>query len=275
MPKSEMEELTLQEVAAELDVHYMTAYRYVRLGMLPAFQRGRSWVVRRDDLDAFRVEGSEGTRASGRGSADWRERLLSRMLAVDDTGAWAVVEAALASGMAPREVYTDMLTPAMNEIGARWANGDIDIHTEHAASQIASRIVARLGPRMVTRGVRRGTIVLGSTATELHVLPLSMAADLFRAARFHVVDLGVNLPPASFARAVAEADDVIAAAIGITSPGQERALMETIAAIRETADVPIIVGGAGVRGLDPAALGADAVAETADEAIAALEARRG
>ena len=48
--------LNLNEVAEKLDVHYMTAYRYVRLGMLPATQQGRSWVVRSDDLDSFMGE---------------------------------------------------------------------------------------------------------------------------------------------------------------------------------------------------------------------------
>ena len=54
-PPSPGHELTLQEAADELGVHYMTAYRYVRLGMLEATKRGRSWVVHREDLEAFRT----------------------------------------------------------------------------------------------------------------------------------------------------------------------------------------------------------------------------
>jgi len=51
--------LSLNEVAEKLGVHYMTAYRYVRLGILPATQQGRSWVVRSDDLDAFTADDGE------------------------------------------------------------------------------------------------------------------------------------------------------------------------------------------------------------------------
>ena len=198
-------ELTLQEVADELGVHYMTAYRYVRLGMLDATKRGRSWVVERQDLDAFRSGPSPDASADG---AAWDDRLFKRMLAADDAGAWKVVEAALASGMAPTDVYLDVITPALREVGERWADGSIDIASEHAASQIVRRVVARLAPRMTTRGLRRGTIVIGSTATEMHDLPISIVADLFRSRHFDVIDLGGNLPPASFASAVESADDV-------------------------------------------------------------------
>ena len=48
------EERTLQEVADELGVHYMTTYRYVRLGMLPAYKSGSTWRVKASDIAAFR-----------------------------------------------------------------------------------------------------------------------------------------------------------------------------------------------------------------------------
>ena len=39
--------LTLQEAADELGVHYMTAYRYVRLGVMEASKSGGVWQVQR------------------------------------------------------------------------------------------------------------------------------------------------------------------------------------------------------------------------------------
>ena len=39
--------LTLHEAAEELGVHYMSAYRYVRLGLLDAAKRGGVWKVER------------------------------------------------------------------------------------------------------------------------------------------------------------------------------------------------------------------------------------
>jgi excisionase family DNA binding protein len=259
--------MTLQEVADDLGVHYMTAYRYVRLGMLPATRRGRTWVVEPDDLEAFRNP----VREQERGSVRWDERLLNRMLAADDAGAWRVVEAALASGSSVQDVYTHMVVPALRSVGDGWVAGDVDVATEHAATQIAGRIVARLSPRMVHRGVKRGTIVVGSTATEMHNLPISIMADLLRDQNFDVIDLGGNLPPTDFASAVASADGIVAAAIGVTARGQEDEIARTVAAIRESSDVPILIGGSGVTKEAARSLGADAVATTGEEAIAAID----
>ena len=262
--------LSLNEAAEKLGVHYMTAYRYVRLGMLPATQEGRSWKVRSDDLDAFMADDGEHQPAK-RGQANWTERLYNRMLAGDEAGAWGVVEAAMASGMTGPTVYRDVLVPALKEIGDNWEAGRIDVADEHTASRIADRVISRLGPKVQPRGVRRGTIVLGSTQTELHGLPLSIAADLFRAARFTVIDLGANLPPASFAKAVRDADNVVAIAVGITMLDQEAAIAETVAALRTVSDAPVIVGGGGSSAEIAKRVGADAHAPTAEDAIAEFE----
>lgn len=269
MDIAEPDELTLHEVAEILDVHYMTAYRYVRLGVLPARREGRSWRIRQADLDDHMTK--DGPRTQ-RGEADWADRFFNRVLAADEAGAWGVLEAALSSGMTILEAYPTLLSPTMRRMGELWADGEIDIATEHAASEVASRIVARLGPRLARRGVRRGTVVLGSTASELHSLPLAMATDLFRASQFEAVDLGAYLPPDSFASFVAETDDLVAVGIGVTTPGQEDALGETLAAIRDVTDVPIVIGGGGVDEAVALDLGADGWAQTGEEAVELVEA---
>jgi len=262
------EELSLHEVAEILDVHYMTAYRYIRLGILPARREGRSWRIHRDDLDVYMTKGEPRTQ---RGEADWADRFFNRVLAADEAGAWGVVEAALSSGMSVPDAYPTLLSPTMRRIGDLWSSGEIDVATEHAASEVAARIVARLGPRLARRGVRRGTVVLGSTATELHSLPLSMATDLFRAAQFDAIDLGAYLPSDSFAAFVAETDDVVAVGIGVTTPGQEDELSETLRAIRDVTEVPIVIGGGGVDEAAALELGADGWAQTGEEAVALVE----
>ena len=268
MEATEADELSLHEVAEILDVHYMTAYRYIRLGILPARREGRSWRIRRTDLDEYMTRDEPRTQ---RGEADWGDRFFNRVLAADEAGAWGVVEAALSSGMSVSEAYPTLLSPTMLRIGELWAAGDLDSATEHAASEVVARIVARLGPRLARRGVRRGTVVLGSTATELHSLPLAMATDLFRAAQFDAVDLGAYLPPDSFAAFVAETDDLVAVGVGVTTPGQEDALSETLAAIRDVTEVPIVIGGGGVDEAAALELGADGWAQTGEAAVALVE----
>ena len=56
--------LGLQDGAERLGVHYMTAYRYVRLGLLPAEKIGGTWTVTEGDLVAFRAGESAGALAA-------------------------------------------------------------------------------------------------------------------------------------------------------------------------------------------------------------------
>ena len=44
------EVLTVREIAAYLRVSRVTIWRWCHQGLIPAFQVGRSWRVRRDDL---------------------------------------------------------------------------------------------------------------------------------------------------------------------------------------------------------------------------------
>jgi len=60
----------LKEVARELDVHYMTAYRYVRQGRLDATWVDNGWQVHRDAIEAFRSTGDAASETSN-GPVDW------------------------------------------------------------------------------------------------------------------------------------------------------------------------------------------------------------
>ena len=43
--------LTISQVAAYLQLSEMTTYKLVQEGKIPAFKIGRSWRVKKDDLD--------------------------------------------------------------------------------------------------------------------------------------------------------------------------------------------------------------------------------
>ena len=79
-------DLTLEAAAARLGVHYMTAYRYVRLGQLQAVKVGGTWRVRKSDVDAFRgaPRSGGGTDVARRGRprfADYRASLQTCLVA--------------------------------------------------------------------------------------------------------------------------------------------------------------------------------------------------
>jgi len=268
-------DLTLQDAADALGVHYMTVYRYVRLGVLPASRAGRSWVVRREDLERYAAERQRGEEAGpgGRRNVDWAGRLQGRLLAGDRLGAKNVVDAALAAGADPDDVCLDVVAPALRGIGDCWADGRCDVAHEHRASVIAGQVLALLESRFSRRGVRRGVVVLGCAPGERHALPARLVAGVVRRSGWEVEDLGADVPASSFALAAAEASRLAAVAISSTTPGNEAAVAEAVAAVRDRVSVPVLVGGGAVP--DEAAarsLGGDGWAADARSAVAVLEA---
>jgi excisionase family DNA binding protein len=239
--------ITLQEAAERLGVHYMTAYRYVRTGRLPASRRGVQWLVNPADLDRLAAEGAGGHRRRGTFWTEAPRTLAARLVAGDEAGSWAVLESSLASGAEPDRVMLDLLGPAMVEIGDGWEVGTLGVADEHRATAVAQRLIGRLGPRFARRGRKRGTIIVGAPAGEEHALPSAILSDLLRGARFEVHDLGADTPAESFAAAARQTDRLLAVMVGVTAPGNDRATRETLRVLRAAGvTATLIAGGAAV-----------------------------
>lgn len=249
--------ITLHEAAERLGVHYMTAYRYVRTGRLPAHRRGVQWLVDPADLERLATNGAHRPRGGARRASPGL--LARRLLAGDEAGSWALLESTLASGAEPDGVVIDLLGAALADIGDGWAAGTLDVADEHRATVIAQRLIGRLGPRFAHRGRKRGTIVMGAPAGEEHALPSAILSDVLRGARFEVHDLGADTPPGAFAIAAERTDRLTGVMIGVTTPGNDGAVRDALTALR-TAGVtaPLVVGGAAIESAAHAArLGAD------------------
>ena len=257
-PTAADESLNLKQVASQLGVHYMTAYRYVRQGRLTAWRDGTNWRIEPAALAEF-VASSQAPGETGE-AVDWPTRTADALLAHDETAAWSLIERALAAGHDPAYCFIDMIGAALAEIDRRSAGGEFGASTWPAVTVVAERLVARLGARFRRPGRRRGAVVIGGPTGEHHQIPISILADLVRLEGFDVIELGVDTSPAAFADAASRAERLHAVAIGVTTIQQLDATRQAIAAVRVVAPtVPIIIGGQGVRNPDLASvLDADA-----------------
>lgn len=260
MISSETPTFTLHEAADTLGVHYMTVYRYVRLGVIAATKVGGSWRIEHADLIRFREGDPPPETLEGGGSAPWSQRLESRMVAGDVNGAWSVVEAALASGHSPSEIYVDLLAPALHSIGERWHRGDLAVEDEHLGTAVAHRLVGRLGPRFNRRGRDRGSVIVAMPPGERHGLGLAMLADVLRGSGYAVLDLGPDTPVASLVRACERSEGLLAVCLSAVMDDGFAGLSEMAAAVRESCgkEIVVLMGGAAVTSAEQAAgLGAD------------------
>lgn len=262
---NDSELIGLRAAAEQLGVHYMTAYRYVRLGTLPARKVGGAWQVRLDDLRAVASREAAPPGPGGIRWAPYRMQLRDRLIAGDEPGAWSIVERALVSGASARDVHLELVVPVLHDIGEAWANGTIGIAEEHRASNVASRLIGRLGPSFARRGRKRATVVIGAAAGDHHSIPLAILGDIILGEGLAVIDLGANTPPESFVETIRLHDDTIAVAISVGSD-------ETLDAARHTADllhervpdVHVFIGGPAITNEhDARNLGADEYGATA------------
>lgn len=254
------ESISLTEAAEELGVHYMTVYRHVRTGRLPATRLPGGWSVTRRDLDAYRDQ--DNVLPVTQRQRHVEERLLDG----DDAGVWTLVESALASSMPPRAVIRDLLMPSMHSIGRRWQVGELSILQEHQATSAVTVVLARLGPHVARTEANHGAVVVGTPAGDTHALAASMLADLLRTYGFRVVELGASTPPESFAEQV-QSSDPTAVLVSVSQAHEDLAdtLTATVNAIRQVnPHTYIAIGGPAVSTLANADLGVDAIHNDVD-----------
>ena len=280
--------MTLQEVAEILDVHYMTVYRYVREGMLPAVRVDRGWQVDKAVLKEFQLakkssgKGESKARHGGRDSADWVDRIVGRLIDGDEVGSANILNSALRSGHDLQFIYVDILIPALVIIGDQWESGKIDIYVEHRSSEIVFRLIVQLSLKFKRRGLDRGTVVVGAPKGELHSLTIAMITHLLRYEGWNVSNLGADLPADEFGKAVKNLQNVVGVCVVATMSSSLFEAAKSISAVRKVSksngdksDKPTVkcfVGGSAIRSDDHAQeLGADKWVKGPRELIVALD----
>jgi methanogenic corrinoid protein MtbC1 len=143
-------------------------------------------------------------------------------------------------------VWLDRLVaPFLQELGERWARGEIGVRHEHFASErLRDQLTARWRP--LSDAATGAVVVLATPPGEHHVLGLHMAAEALALNNLRLVFLGADAPIAEIARAAAqhEAEAVVLSAAQGTDP---TALAESLNELRATLPkgVRLVAGGRG------------------------------
>lgn len=278
-------EMTLEQAAEQLGVHYMSAYRYVRTGRLPARQVGGRWAVDAKDLDQFRTKKSRPKEpAPSPGSQDQPPKqpprkaptaLADRLEQGDEGGAWQILEEYAVATKKPGARWVTFLADAMTEIGDRWESGKTSIGEEHQASVVAMRLIGRLSAQGRRRGRRKGTVILGAAPGDRHGLPTAMASEVLRSNGFKVIDLGADVPADQMWRTAIDTDRLLAVGYCATNELDEPStleLRESIAQVTDRVGCPVFIGGAAITDAShSASLGAQLWTSSVEELLEAVE----
>jgi len=178
----------------------------------------------------------------GRPTAELREGYLAALLAGDSIRARHLVDRAVDSGVAIPAVYLDVLQPALEEVGERWAAGEVSVAYEHQATAITQGILGSLGPRMRVAPTSGRLAVLACTPGELHAIGIQMLGDFLEAAGWEVILLGASVPAGALAGLVEdESPDVVC--LSTASPTLLPGARDAIVALRALDDPPFVACG--------------------------------
>ena len=250
---------SLSDAAALAGLHYMTLYRQVRSGALPATVVGGAYRIEGRDLEAWRAaRGRRGGGARPGRRRDWRAqaaRLAAALGAGDAEAAWLVAGRLVEGGADAVEVLERVLTPALVAIGEGWERGELSVADEHRATRIASELLGRLGPRLRRPGRRRGTAVTAAVCGNRHGFAASLVAAALRADAWLVHDLGADVPHGDLAALVArERADLVC--LSFARREDLDAGFDAVAALRAAAPAArLLVGGRGCDARGARALG--------------------
>lgn len=197
----------------------------------------------------------------------------------DDKAVTQNVAAALEAGIDPATILDSAMMAAMTEVGRQFEEGEAFVPEMMIAAMAMKAGLAVLKPHLQPGSMTRsGTVVIGTVKGDLHDIGKNLVAMMLEGAGFQVIDLGVDVKPEAFVKAVEEhrPDLVGMSALLTTTMAAMAVSIKALAAAGLRDRVKIMIGGAAVSDLFATQIGADGYAPDAGKAVAlALALRAG
>ena len=177
------------------------------------------------------------------------------------------VRDALEAGIPPRTIILDGMTRGMDVVGQKYTDSEYFLPELVMAGETMSEGVAELKPFLAGDTQSSGTVVMGTVKGDIHDVGKNIVSNLFTAAGFCVIDLGVDVSEDAFVKCVRESKAHVLGMSALLSSSLHE-MENVIHRMRlEGIKVKIIVGGASVSESSAHDMGADAYGRDAFVAI--------
>ena len=180
-----------------------------------------------------------------------------------------LIKEALEAGTSASTILNDGLITGMDIVGEKMETGDMFIPEVLMAAQAMSESVIILKPLLAEgQASTAGKVIIGTVKGDLHDIGKNLVKMMLESAGFEAIDLGVDISPEDFVKAVIQYQpDIVglSALLTTTMPMMKR----SIQAIEENGlrkNLKIIAGGAPVSQAFANEIGADGYAADAGAA---------
>jgi 5-methyltetrahydrofolate--homocysteine methyltransferase len=180
------------------------------------------------------------------------------------------INAALEAGVPVNEIINDAMIAAMSEVGRRFESGDFYIPEMLVAARAMQAGMNEIKPYLTEADIETsGKVVIGTVNGDLHDIGKNLVSVMLEGAGFEIIDLGLDVSPDEFVKAVdAHHPDILAMSALLTTTMSN--LKVVIDALKEAGmrdQVKVLVGGAPITASYAEQVGADAFAPDASRAV--------
>ncbi len=180
-----------------------------------------------------------------------------------------MTDSVLGSGVEPMVLMNEVLIPAMQVVGEKFEKQEYFVPEVLVAARAMQGSLAILRPLLAASGASSaGHVTMGTVKGDIHEIGKNIVCMVLEGAGFEVNDLGVDVAVGDFVRAAEDGTDIIGMSSLLTT--SRNFMRDTIEALQEAGlreRVKVIVGGAAVTPEFANAIGADAFARDANEAV--------
>jgi corrinoid protein of di/trimethylamine methyltransferase len=205
------------------------------------------------------------------------EKLFNAIMNGDKSGLEQAVGVALKEGIPPSEIIEKGMSPAMKEVGDRFARYEIYLPEMMMAAEAWEGAMKILEPKLLESGGERkkvGRVVIGTVKGDIHSIGKNIVGAMLKMNGFEVFDLGVDVAASAFVTKAEEvsADIIAASALMSTTIPQQKSILEHLEARGARGNYCVLVGGGSTTQEWAESIGADGYGRTAgDAAILALK----
>ncbi len=197
------------------------------------------------------------------------ETIYNAVLDGNAPAAKAGVQAALTEGIPADKILKDGLIGAMAEVGRLFEENEYFVPEMLVAARAMQGGLALLKPHLAEAGTTSaGKVVIGTVKGDLHDIGKNLVAMMLEGAGFEVVDLGTDVSPEKFVKAVIEHQPGVVAMSALLTTTMP-SMKGTIAALEEAGvrgKVKVMIGGAPVTDSFAKQIGADGYSPDASSA---------
>ncbi|MDO4629289.1 MAG: corrinoid protein [Planctomycetia bacterium] len=196
--------------------------------------------------------------------------IFNAILTGKNVDAKKFVQDALDAGENPHEIITNSMITAMDEAGKRFEEHKFFVPQLMIAARAMKESLAILSPLLAASGAEPiGTVVIGTVMGDMHDIGKNLVASMLEGAGFRVVDLGVNVAPDKFLKALQENNAEIlcmSALLTTTMPAMKKTI-EALDAAEMRNSIQVMIGGAPVTQAYADEIGADGYSDNANSAV--------